>query len=80
MCNVRMYNKMCNRHNHAFILLNILFVPFSSFFPTIHMNYCKMDGILLSCKKNETFPIATTRMKLEGVMLSGISQKMTNTI
>ena len=33
------------------------------------------NGILLSHKKNEIFPFATTWMDLEGIMLSEISQK-----
>ena len=36
--------------------------------------------ILLSHKKNEILPFATTWMDLEGIMLSEISQRKTNTV
>ena len=32
------------------------------------------NGILLSHKKNEIFPCVTTRMDLEGILLSEVSQ------
>ena len=38
------------------------------------------NGILLSHKKDEILPFATTWMDLEGIMLSEISQTETNTI
>jgi len=38
------------------------------------------NGILLSHKKNEILPFGTTWMDLEGIMLSEISQRKTNTI
>ena len=36
--------------------------------------------ILFSHKKNEILPFATTWMDLEGIMVSEISQRMTNTL
>ena len=38
------------------------------------------NGILLSHKKNEILPFATTWMDLEGIKLSEISQSKTNTV
>ena len=38
------------------------------------------NGILLSHKKNEILPFATTWMNLKDIMLSEISQQKTNTI
>ena len=38
------------------------------------------NGILLSHKKNEILPFATTWMDLESIMLSEISQTETNTL
>ena len=38
------------------------------------------NGILLSHKKNEILPFATTWMNLKGIMLSEISQQKTNSI
>ena len=35
------------------------------------------NGILLGNQKNEIMPFATTWMKLEGIMLSEISQRKT---
>ena len=37
-------------------------------------------GILLSHKKNENLPFATTWMDLEGIMLSEISQRKPNSV
>ena len=34
----------------------------------------------LKKKKNEVFPCATTWVNLEGILLSGISQRKTNTV
>ena len=38
------------------------------------------NGILLSHKKNEILPFATTWMNLKDIMLSEVSQQKTNTI
>ena len=38
------------------------------------------NGILLSHKKNETLPSAATWMDLEGIMLSVVAQRKTNTL
>ena len=38
------------------------------------------NGILLSHKKKEILPFVTTWMDLEGIMLSEISQRKTNTV
>ena len=38
------------------------------------------NGILLSHKKNEILPFATTWMDLEGIILSEIRQRKTNTL
>ena len=38
------------------------------------------NGILLSHKKNKILPFAATWMDLEGIMLSEISQRKTNTV
>ena len=38
------------------------------------------NGILLSHKKNETLPSAATWTDLEGIMLSVIGQRKTNTL
>ena len=38
------------------------------------------NGILLSHKKNEILPFATTWMDLEGITLSEINQTKTNTV
>ena len=38
------------------------------------------SGILLSHKKNEVMPFATTWMELEIIILSEVSQKKINTI
>ena len=38
------------------------------------------NGILLSHKKNEILPFATTWMNLKDIMLSEISQQKTNSI
>ena len=38
------------------------------------------DRLLLSCKTNEVLPLATTWMDLEGIRLSKISQRKTNTL
>ena len=38
------------------------------------------NGILLSHKKDEILPFATTWMDLEGIMLSEISQTKINTV
>ena len=37
------------------------------------------NGVLFSHKKNEILPFATALMDLEGIMLSEISQRKTNT-
>ena len=49
----------------------------------IYKEYIKniyIHRILLSHKKKEIFSFATTWMNLEGIMLSEISQRKTNTI
>ena len=38
------------------------------------------NGILLSHKKNEIFPFAATWMDPEGITVSEISQRKTNTV
>ena len=38
------------------------------------------NGILLSHRKNEMAPLAATRMDLEIIVLSEVSQRMTNII
>ena len=38
------------------------------------------NGILLSHKKNEMLPSAATWMDLEGIMLSVVTQRKTNTL
>ena len=41
------------------------------------------NGMLLqknAIKKNEIFPFATTRMDLEGIMLSAVNQTKPNTV
>ena len=39
-----------------------------------------LNGILFSCKKDEILPVAATWIDLEGIMLSEIRQRKTNTI
>ena len=46
----------------------------------IKMMWYMYNGISLSLKKHEILPFTTTRMDLEGIMLSEISQTKTNTI
>ena len=38
------------------------------------------NGILLGHKKNEILPLAKTWVDLEGIMLSEVRQRMTNTV
>ena len=40
---------------------------------------CMYNGILVSHTKNEMLPFATTDMEPEGIMLSEISHRRTNT-